>query len=349
MWSAVGGGGATSEREREAVFALAAKMPNITGIFMDDFFHFTVQSGSPQWLAENNVRFPVLLTLTLPSPAVADKLELFQSSWHSGDYRSARFDVALSTDKESFKQVAQGTVPNAPGAAVQVALPKTEVRAVRIRILGTHDAENARSCGLGGVRLWQGDKRLALKDVVVEASSRYPGHPAGNLLADEAVDGGQPIQPAPASLSVEQLQQLRKRLTVGGRTLDLGVVVYTHQVDRRIIPHLRHSDIVSLWTWKAADLAHLEENLAKFEKTVPGKRILLGLYMWDFGIGKPMPLDRMKKQCALALRWLQEGRIEGMIFLATNICDLDLETVNWTRRWIAEVGDRQLGAPESRK
>jgi len=52
---------------------------------------------------------------------------------------------------------------------------------------------------------------------------------------------------------------------------------------------------------------------------VPGKRTLLGLYMWDFGTRRPMPLDRMKKQCALALKWLQEGRIEGMIFLATSI------------------------------
>lgn len=44
-----------------------------------------------------------------------------------------------------------------------------------------------------------------------------------------------------------------------------------------------------------------------------------------------------------------KGRIEGVIFLATNICDLDLETVIWTRRWIAEVGDRPLAASKSRK
>jgi hypothetical protein len=39
---------------------------------------------------------------------------------------------------------------------------------------------------------------------------------------------------------------------------------------------------------------------------------------------------------------LREGKIEGMIFLASNICDLDLETVEWTRRWIADVGDQSL-------
>ena len=67
--------------------------------------------------------------------------------------------------------------------------------------------------------------------------------------------------------------------------------------------------------------------------------------MWDFGAKRPMPVELMKQQCELALKLLRERRIEGMIFLATNICDLNLETVNWTRRWIAKVGDEPLGAP----
>jgi len=342
MWSVTGMGGVTSKKERDSVFALAAKMPNITGVFMDDFLHYRAQRGAPQWLAKNNVRFPVLLTLTLPSPAAVDRLELVQSAWRTGDYRSGRFTVELSTDKKNFKQVVQGTMPKAPGARAEVALPKTKVRAVRIRIIGTHDTKKAESCGLSRVRLWQGKKRLDLKGVVVEASSQFPGHPPGNVLVDEAVENDQPIKPVPAAMSVEQLRQLRKRLTVNGRKLDLGVVLYTTQLDRRITPHLKHCDIVSLWTWRAVELANLEKNFARLQTLVPGKRILLGLYMWDFGTKKPMPVDLMKKQCELALKWLRQGRIEGMIFLATNICDLDLETVNWTRRWIAKVGGQPL-------
>ena len=46
--------------------------------------------------------------------------------------------------------------------------------------------------------------------------------------------------------------------------------------------------------------------------------------------------------CELGLRWLREGRIEGMIFLASCICDLGIETVEWTRAWIAEVGEQKL-------
>ena len=42
------------------------------------------------------------------------------------------------------------------------------------------------------------------------------------------------------------------------------------------------------------------------------------------------------------LEWLRQGRIEGMVFLASCICDMGLETVEWTRQWIAEVGDTPL-------
>ncbi len=50
----------------------------------------------------------------------------------------------------------------------------------------------------------------------------------------------------------------------------------------------------------------------------------------------------MKHQCELSLQWLKQRRIEGLIFLASCICDLELEAVEWTRRWIAEVGDQPI-------
>jgi hypothetical protein len=50
----------------------------------------------------------------------------------------------------------------------------------------------------------------------------------------------------------------------------------------------------------------------------------------------------LRHQCDLGLRWLQEGRIEGMIFLASCICDIGLEAVEWTRNWIGEIGDSPI-------
>jgi len=68
--------------------------------------------------------------------------------------------------------------------------------------------------------------------------------------------------------------------------------------------------------------------------------------MWGFGSGKPIPIDLMRRQCELGLQWLKVKRIEGLIFLATNICDLGLEAVEWSRHWIAQVGDQPLWTPE---
>ena len=60
--------------------------------------------------------------------------------------------------------------------------------------------------------------------------------------------------------------------------------------------------------------------------------------MWDYGQKRAMPVDLMAMQCETGLEWLHQGRIEGMIFLASCVCDLELEAVEWTRSWIARVG-----------
>ena len=69
---------------------------------------------------------------------------------------------------------------------------------------------------------------------------------------------------------------------------------------------------------------------------------VLGCYMWDYGQKGPMPVDLMEMQCELGLKWLHEGRIQEMIFLASCVCDLELEAVEWTRRWVARAGDTPL-------
>jgi hypothetical protein len=55
-----------------------------------------------------------------------------------------------------------------------------------------------------------------------------------------------------------------------------------------------------------------------------------------------MPLDVLRDLYGLGLDWLRQGRIEGMIFLASCICDLELEAVEWTREWIAKIGDESI-------
>jgi hypothetical protein len=153
-------------------------------------------------------------------------------------------------------------------------------------------------------------------------------HPGQSLPEDGSV---------PAALSLEQLGRVRQLIRDSGEGLELGVTLYTHQLDPRIRPHLEQCDLISLWTWHAEELARLEENLARYREIMPESRTLLGLYMWDFGTHRPMPLDAMRHQCEVGLRWLREGQVEGLIFLATNLCDLELEAVEWVRGWVQSL------------
>jgi hypothetical protein len=145
-----------------------------------------------------------------------------------------------------------------------------------------------------------------------------------------------------ASLSIEQLKDIRGQLTINGIPRKICVTLYTHQLFPQFKEHLSLCDVISLWTWKSEDLKDLEANFAKTKELCPTQDIFLGCYMWDFGVNQPIPIDRMKRQCELGLNWLNKGDIQGMIFLATNICDLDLETVEWSRQWIKDVGQEKL-------
>jgi hypothetical protein len=144
------------------------------------------------------------------------------------------------------------------------------------------------------------------------------------------------------ALSPDELKSLRQRLVIGGVKRDLFVVVYQNQLGLDLGRHLEYCDVITFWTWVSQDLVNLEKNMDRLDTIAPKHRKLLGCYMWDYGNKQPMPIDSMKRQCALGLKWLKEKRIEGMIFLASNICDIELDTVEYTRSWIREVGGQRI-------
>ena len=86
----------------------------------------------------------------------------------------------------------------------------------------------------------------------------------------------------------------------------------------------------------------LESKLENARKLYPKKKLMLGCYMYLFFDRQPMPVEDMKLQCEMGLRWLEEGRIEGIIFIANTLMDLDIEAVDWTRDWIREIGETAL-------
>ncbi len=147
---------------------------------------------------------------------------------------------------------------------------------------------------------------------------------------------------AVSRVRVAQLEEFRTRLHAARTPLDLWVVLYRHDLILPVTDHLATCDVVTYWTWEPEELRNLEADFARAEALAPQARKVLGCYMYDYNVSQPMPVELMKHQCTLGLRWLKEGRIDGLIFLASCIADLGLETVEWTKRWIADIGDETI-------
>ncbi len=145
-----------------------------------------------------------------------------------------------------------------------------------------------------------------------------------------------------AQWTIEELAEMRRRLKATGRRLDIFATLYVTHLDLPLRDYLELIDVVTLWTGNPAELANLEVNLKKAETLTPKARKMLGCYVVDYGRKQGIAVASMKLQCETGLRWLRQGRIEGMIFLGNTTMDLGFESVDWTREWIRQVGDTKL-------
>jgi hypothetical protein len=145
-----------------------------------------------------------------------------------------------------------------------------------------------------------------------------------------------------AILTVEELADIRRQLTTAGKKLDIFVTWYARDLDLPLGDYLKLIDVVTLWVWKPEDFENLEAYLKKVNQQAPHAKVMLGCYVVDYDKKKSTPVPAMEYQCELGLRWLREGRIEGIIFLGNTTMDLDFEAVEWTRKWIQKVGDAKI-------
>ena len=179
------------------------------------------------------------------------------------------------------------------------------------------------------------------------AESLVPAYP--NLTAFELDDffdnkpeemqldpkGGEKLV-SPATLTLQELYDLKKRMKTLSHPVELRIVLYARQLKPSIVPALSYADTVLLWTWNGADIAKLTDNYRLYRSMMPDKPTLLGIYMWDFGDKKPLELGFMKQQLDQALKWWKEREINGLIFHCTPLVNKNLPAVEYCREWIAE-------------
>lgn len=140
---------------------------------------------------------------------------------------------------------------------------------------------------------------------------------------------------------------VRAKRRIAERRLRLSAVLYADADGVR--PELKREidlcDEITFWFWHGKNVGGIEEQVAKLRALAgPGKPILLGQYMWDFGGRGPISAERMEGQLAQTSRLLARREIAGVIFHCTPLVDMDVEAVEISRRWIRENASRPWGA-----
>jgi hypothetical protein len=143
---------------------------------------------------------------------------------------------------------------------------------------------------------------------------------------------------------VEGIKDMQRQLrSFTKRQLDLWVVWYKRQLDFEIDGYLSQFDVITYWNmFASAELAEIDDDIAKAVKRTPGKRRMAGCYMWNYGEHKPLTIPEIEGQCQKYYNWIKKGDIEGIVFCSNCIADLGLEAVEWVRQWIKEVGDTEV-------
>ena len=141
----------------------------------------------------------------------------------------------------------------------------------------------------------------------------------------------------------EHIRRMYQVIAKNRPTVEIWGVIYTMSFNQ---PHLddyiKELDVLNLWTWHAKDTVNLEKNVAHCEQKHPHKPIVVGLYMYDYGDNRKIPMELHKQQCETALKLAHAGRIRGIIFLSTADAP---EAIAWTADWIKRVGSQKIGSP----
>jgi len=139
----------------------------------------------------------------------------------------------------------------------------------------------------------------------------------------------------------EHIRRIRELLSDTHDQVKVWGVLYTMSMNRKgIRKYINELDVINLWTWHAKDVVDLTQNVARCEQWFPGKPIVVGLYLYDYGNGRRIPLDLLERQCTTALQLAHARRIRGIVFLTiTN----DAKAVKWAADWIKRVGGQRIG------
>ncbi|NLX07893.1 MAG: hypothetical protein GXY33_22355 [Phycisphaerae bacterium] len=146
-----------------------------------------------------------------------------------------------------------------------------------------------------------------------------------------------------AGVRPEHLTRLQFANAVEQPQLPLGGTIYTMSLDRPelpgLLPFFAHL-LVPLW--HAEQIDTVPAALDRLADLSGGKPVLLCLYVYDFGTGKHIPADLMKRHLDLAEQLIREQRVTGMCMCGTCMMDLPWDANRCYFEWIERVGNERM-------
>jgi len=171
---------------------------------------------------------------------------------------------------------------------------------------------------------------------LVPLVKKYPQIEAVSVDDMTTVAAGKGFKP-------QHLRDIKQLLKEHNLPLELWGVLYTMSFPNpKTDPLIHELDRINLWHWHAKDTAKMEQHVAECEKRYPGKPIVLGLYMYDYGDARRMPLDLHRQQCDTALKLLHDGRVEELVLLSLAN---DEQIIRWSADWVKQIGGQTIGDP----
>ncbi|MBR6727064.1 MAG: hypothetical protein IKM08_02620 [Clostridia bacterium] len=176
---------------------------------------------------------------------------------------------------------------------------------------------------------------------ICELAKRYP-NVCGAYMDDFLLKIKKAATEEEKRAALAEIQHIRAELDKAERPMELAVTWYMNEMTELEAEATDCIDTMVLWTWSSEELPLMEERFARIEKNYPDHKKLVDIYIYDFPNHRPVPKELMEHQCETALKWLREGRIDGLVIEANSTMGVGFESELWLRRWIESVKHIEL-------
>ncbi len=141
----------------------------------------------------------------------------------------------------------------------------------------------------------------------------------------------------PEVFTPEVLARQREELhTSIERPIEFWSVIYERSIlkNENVYAHAKEYDLTTFWVWYAENIPNLPAYIEWAKSLTKDGRVILGLYMWDYGNGKAVSDELMKYQLDFAYERLIKGDLEGIMLHSSNNSDIGLHSTVMAKEWL---------------